>query len=412
MGNPSESAHFAFQELVTLAHTDERLHAGERDSLARFARHLGISTTKAARYKKRCHKLSDFPTDPQRQLDLLVMLARVAYSDGVLQDAERRYFERLADEFDIPRTRLAHVLEAAEAKAERQVHLDRRWCGAALALVLVAGLLAWIFRFHAPDDMAGFKALDAELRKTLLLVHTRYTLVSDSAVARRLNATGTAFLTSQDGLAITNKHVVRPWLYSVQAQELLAEGYRLDPDSVECFAWPEGQQVLDAERRPLFERAFSTRKGNLEIIATAPDAEAAMADRPEHLRKPGVFCHAHDNGDLAVLRCAVRGAVVVAPLAETNAPVERLDPVLVLGYPRGLHLLETNFAVSTPAVGRVRKVEATLYVTAPIVGGNSGGPLFDRRGRVIGIATRTFGSATLAGCLRVDHARALLDSQR
>ena len=44
-------------------------------------------------------------------------------------------------------------------------------------------------------------------------------------------------------------------------------------------------------------------------------------------------------------------------------------------------------------------------VTAGVVGGNSGGPLVDRRGRVVGIITRVFkGTETLGSCLRIEHA--------
>ncbi|MCB9883065.1 MAG: trypsin-like peptidase domain-containing protein [Planctomycetes bacterium] len=413
MGEPSESAHFAFQELARLAHADGMMLDGERSTLERFARHLGIPSHKARRYYKLSRRRArEFPEDPQRQLDLLVMLARVAYSDGVLQEAERRYFERLTDEFGIPRTRLAHVLEQAETHADRHARIERRWlCATALGL-LAALTITWIVLANKPDEMTGFKELDDRLRPSLLLVHTRFRLVHDHEPARFQSATGTAFFVSTDGLAITNKHVVRPWLFSGSAQDLLAEGYRIDEASVETLAWQEGQRVLDDRRRPIDETAFSTNSRTLQVVGTAPDAVLPMSERASHLRKEGLFCHANDNGDLALLRCTVRGPVVIAPLAAESASVRRLDPVMVLGYPRGLHLLESNFAASTPTVGRVRKNEATIYVTAPIVPGNSGGPLFDHAGHVIGIATRTFGSATLAGCLRVEHAHALLGQAR
>ena len=70
-----------------------------------------------------------------------------------------------------------------------------------------------------------------------------------------------------------------------------------------------------------------------------------------------------------------------------------------------MQILEGHRAESSPSVGIVRKVEDTILVTAPIVGGNSGGPVLDAEGRVIGIATRTHGDATLGACIRAEHVR-------
>lgn len=413
MPEPHESSHFAFQELVQLARIDRRIRGAERRVLDRFARHLGIPATKAERYYRVCRKRTlDFPVDPQRQLDLLRMLARVALSDGEIQEEERRFFERLADDFQIPRTRLAHVLESAEADAHRHARLDRRWlCAGFAGMALVAA--TWLLWANSrPDEMTGFKALDGALRPTLLLVHTRYTLRRSGRPDRRLAATGTGFFVRSDGLAVTNKHVVKPWRFQGKALDLIAEGYELAPEATLTLAWREDARAFDFDRRPIVESSFNTRDGTLELVGFAPDAELPLARRPVHLRQDGLFCHANDNGDLAVLRCKVPAPVAPAELASTSASVRRLDPVMVLGYPRGLHLLETERATSSPTVGRVRKIEDTIQITAPVVGGNSGGPVLDREGRVIGIATRTFGSATLAGCLRIEHVHELLRRTR
>ena len=49
-----------------------------------------------------------------------------------------------------------------------------------------------------------------------------------------------------------------------------------------------------------------------------------------------------------------------------------------------------------------------ILVAAPMIGGNSGGPLIDRQGRVIGISTRVQ-SEMLGSCLRIEHALELLN---
>jgi len=60
------------------------------------------------------------------------------------------------------------------------------------------------------------------------------------------------------------------------------------------------------------------------------------------------------------------------------------DPVYALGAPKGLELTFTNGIVSS-----FRKSDAQFLVqtTAPIAPGSSGGPLFDRTGRVVGVTT-------------------------
>ena len=108
-------------------------------------------------------------------------------------------------------------------------------------------------------------------------------------------------------------------------------------------------------------------------------------------------------------RAILQGTVVVNGDGVT---VEKLDPVMVLGFPSGPAILESGKAESSPSRGDVRKVEDTIYVTAPIVPGNSGGPVLDRDGVVIAIATRTAqGEATLGSCIQSRHVYPLLQAE-
>jgi len=66
------------------------------------------------------------------------------------------------------------------------------------------------------------------------------------------------------------------------------------------------------------------------------------------------------------------------------------DPVYALGAPKGLELSFTDGIVSS-----FRKSDAQFLIqtTAPIAPGSSGGPLFDRTGRVVGVTTSMISDA-------------------
>ena len=85
--------------------------------------------------------------------------------------------------------------------------------------------------------------------------------------------------------------------------------------------------------------------------------------------------------DLAILKTDLRG---LAPLTLADQQPQVGDEVTVLGSPLGL----TN-TLSRGEVSGIRTFAGVdLYqITAPISQGSSGGPVLDRRGRVIGLAT-------------------------
>jgi len=145
-------------------------------------------------------------------------------------------------------------------------------------------------------------------------------------------------------------------------------------------------------------------------VAMAPDhwvkGNRSLAQGGRHAGR----YHALDNADLAVLRAQLDTPAHAIPMVSDAAQTRALDQVLVLGFPRGTQILEGRHAIPSLSVGIVSKVEDTIMITASIHPGNSGGPVLDEGGNVIGVAARRAGGETLGRCIRAEHVRALLAS--
>src|SRR5665811_1225006 len=72
-------------------------------------------------------------------------------------------------------------------------------------------------------------------------------------------------------------------------------------------------------------------------------------------------------------------------IRDSSDAVRAGDSVLAIGHPLGLEDTVSNGLIS--AVRHVHANLDVLQVSAPIAPGSSGGPLFNDRGEVIGVAT-------------------------
>ncbi|GGJ21409.1 S1 family peptidase [Neoroseomonas lacus] len=166
--------------------------------------------------------------------------------------------------------------------------------------------------------------------------------------------TGTGFVVAP-GLVVTNAHVVAP----------------LDPARIYVVNRRLGRPVT------------------MSVVAQTPDPA------------PG-------KPDFALLRLPA-DAPALAPLGLTRV-ASRLDPVIAAGFPQAIMQTDANFtalldgnirsipelAVTDGLVSAVQNLPSGLVVmphTAAISRGNSGGPLVDRCGRVVGINTFGFFNA-------------------
>ena len=223
------------------------------------------------------------------------------------------------------------------------------------------------------------------------MVH--YRLYAGESVAYHNRTEGTAFLVDKDGYLLTSRHVACPWLedsklYVIinmlrQYQRTLRLGYRV-------FLWFEGEKAFhrlpdlsdssDLEDIYFFDSAFST-EGNRRLIISG------VAKSPA---KTWQLVKSPLKDDFAVLKIDhVPEGLKPLPLDLNMDPLKipRLLPVITLGFPLGSQTQSTTVNVSVTQGNVRRTFENMLQVDTSIHSGNSGGPIIDIRGKVIGIAS-------------------------
>ena len=129
-----------------------------------------------------------------------------------------------------------------------------------------------------------------------------------------------------------------------------------------------------------------------------------------------------EQNDLAVVRRAVP-LTAVATFRDAG-PVRAGDAVVALGYPlSGILATSANLTVgNVSALAGLRDDSRYLQISAPVQPGNSGGPLLDASGHLVGIVTSKLNAAQVARftgdipqnvnfALKAEVARAFLDSK-
>jgi S1-C subfamily serine protease len=130
-----------------------------------------------------------------------------------------------------------------------------------------------------------------------------------------------------------------------------------------------------------FVDGLGTIATNHHVIAQATDVQVKLFD---NTRIDDVELLADDeHADLALLRVNAVGHVRVAPLGDSDQIVVG-ERAISIGNPLGLEHTLTDGLVSSRRVWNGRPM---VQMSVPVSPGNSGGPLFDLFGRVIGVTT-------------------------
>ena len=290
--------------------------------------------------------------------------------------------------------------EVATAPSRRELINLRRLSGWMLLLLLIGvalAVLAWFFLISREDDEASrLEKIANRYAPSIAFVMVDFGLQLDQKRVYQNRSEGSAFLVDNRGHLMTNRHVVCPWLEDSTLMRMAAafkkQGKipRLD---YTIHLWFEGDKAfkrlpgLTVTRRveDVYDLTTAYRTGGLrrvEVSGVAPPPTTTFGRFKSPLKN-----------DFAVIQITpVPEGKHPLPLASTPAARKplRLAPVIALGFPLGSRTLEQNVNVSVTR-GHVRRTfDTMIQVDTSIYQGNSGGPVINEEGEVVGIASSVY----------------------
>ncbi len=291
----------------------------------------------------------------------------------------------------------AHHIQISETSARAFQRMRKRQSiiiTAVVMLILAGGAISFYnFGVQKKDDTVILEDFANQYAGSIAFVLVDYWLRDEKAYPYRNRAEGTAFLVDKDGYLLTNRHVACPWLEDISLHMVNAQlrqqgrspqfGYRI-------FLWFEGKKAFnrsagliespdlaDAYFLDSAYRSDGTPSLTIEGVAKTPVKTRQLVSSP--LRD-----------DFAVLKIEeIPRGLKPLPLAEQLDPLKipKLSPIIALGFPLGSRTQEMTINVSG-ARGHVRRsFENLIQIDASIYGGNSGGPMIDIQGKVLGIVS-------------------------
>ncbi|MGD2098915.1 MAG: trypsin-like peptidase domain-containing protein, partial [Desulfobacterales bacterium] len=265
---------------------------------------------------------------------------------------------------------------------------------AVLIIILsLAGFMAWyqLSQRKAGDEnrMEDYANLYSP---SVAFVLVEYWLEVENEPMYRNLAEGTAFLVDGNGYMLTSRHVVCPWL---EDSSLLATAQhfgqvdKIPELKYRIYLWFEGTRAFNRVSRLIespdltdvyfIENAFSTESEPRLSIAGVP--------KPPVQTRQVITSPLKD--DFAVIKIdRVPDGLDPLPLdLQLDAKsVPKLSRLITIGFPLGSRTQDEAVNASVTGGSVRRSFENVLQVDTSLYGGNSGGPMINARGKVIGIA--------------------------
>ncbi len=273
--------------------------------------------------------------------------------------------------------------------------LQKRQAVLAVLIIILslAGVLAW---FQLSQRNGGFETrledYANQYSPSIAFILVEYWLEVDNEKMYRNLAEGTAFLVDREGHMLTSRHVVCPWLEDssllATAQHFRQAG-KTPEFKYRIFLWFEGTRAFNRASRLMespdltdvyfVENAYSTESEPRLYIAGVP--------KPPVQTRQVITSPLKD--DFAVIKIdPVPEGLMPLPLdlKLDSQSVPKLSRLITIGFPLGSRTQADTVNASVTSGNVRRSFENLLQVDTSLYGGNSGGPMIDIRGKVIGIA--------------------------
>jgi S1-C subfamily serine protease len=273
----------------------------------------------------------------------------------------------------------------------------------AFVLGSVLGSFLWAGQL-SPEEK---RALEVKPAVVLVVVElkTRWFVPNQTELApieKDYTETGSGFFFRPDGYLITNGHVVADANakdnQAIQARnDKLRKLWNIELQSGRVTEFYERKQRLSDQLKALLPTSISAWR--MEIV-DAPQMTVILQNRKSLTPEILQFSPQYNLGgkDVAVLKVPGNNLPTV-PLGNSEN-VRLQDPVMVIGYPGvasnfgGADLLSEESNLEPSATNGHISAQKTENIGTPILQsdvaithGNSGGPAFNDRGEVIGLAT-------------------------
>jgi S1-C subfamily serine protease len=291
---------------------------------------------------------------------------------------------------------LSQETGAAVAPLRRIQKVQKRlqFLAAAVLLLVTAAIFAWYQLDYRHRDVSLVMERHANrYASSVAFLLVEYWLEVNGQRLYHNMSEGTAFLVDAEGYMLTSRHVACPWLEDAR---LAAHAYRLQQRSLapefgyRLFMWFDGAKAFNPVARVMDEPEV----GDVYFTESAFSSETpprvdlmGVANIPTQTRE---IIASPLRDDVAVLKIE-RPPPGMVPLdldAELQPQnLRRLSSIIALGFPLGRRTQEDRVSTSVTAGHVRRSFDNLIQVDASLYGGNSGGPVIDTRGKVIGIVS-------------------------
>jgi len=309
-------------------------------------------------------------------------MAEVAVSLARLNEGE-------VEKVEIPQPEVA----VSRRKTIRGLQKRQAVLAVLIIILSLAGVLAWFQLSQRKGDSTNrLEDYAKQYSPAIAFILVEYWLEVDNENLYRNLAEGTAFLVDHEGHMLTSRHVVCPWLEDsnlLATAQFLRQSGKTPKFKYRIFLWFEGARAFNRVARLMespdltdvyfVESAYSTESEPRLYIAGVP--------KPPVQTRQVITAPLRD--DFAVIKInSVPEGLMPLPLdlKLDSQSVPKLSKLIAIGFPLGSRTQADTVNASVTGGSVRRSFENLIQVDTSLYGGNSGGPIIDIRGKVIGIA--------------------------